>query len=124
VLRVVVLVILAVDGVISAVLGALFLLLYVGAVPLPVSPLISGLLNALLVWAGLQWTTSLRLAAVALWTFLFTLAAIAFYGGPGGDVILATGGPISDQLSPILLLVFGVLPSGIVLWRAARGGRR
>ena len=63
----------AVDGVISAICGAFFLLSYLGSVPFPVSALISGLLNAALVWAALQWTASLRLAALPLWTWLVTV---------------------------------------------------
>jgi hypothetical protein len=124
VLRGVVFGLLAVDGVISAVLGTLFLLTYIGAVPFPISALISGLVNALLVWAGLQWTSSARLAALSLWMWLFTLAAIAFFGGPGGDVLFgASPGPAFDQWSPIVLLALGALPPGIVLWRAARNQR-
>ena len=115
---------LAVDGVISAVLGTVFLLTYIGAVPFPISALISGLVNALLVWAGLQWTSSLRLAALSLWTWLFTLAAMALFGGPGGDVLFGVSpGPAFDQWSPIVLLLFGALPPGIVLWRAAQSQR-
>lgn len=121
VLRGIVLGLLAVDGVISAVLGTLFLLTYIGAVPFPISGLISGLVNALLVWAGLQWTSSPRLAALPLWTWLFTLAAMAFYGGPDNDVLFgASSGPAFDQWSPIVLLVLGASPPVIVLWRAAR----
>ena len=120
-MRGVVLGLLAVDGVVSAVLGTLFLLTYIGAVPFPISALISGLVNAALVWAGLQWTSSPRLAALSLWTWLFTVAAMAFYGGPGSDVLFGVSpGPAFDQWSPIVLLVLGALPPGIVLWRAAR----
>lgn len=123
-LRGVVFGLLAVDGVISAVLGTLFLLTYIGAVPFPISALVSGLANALLVWAGLQWTSSPRLAALSLWTWLLTLAAMALFGGPGGDVLFGVSpGPAFDQWSPIVLLVLGALPPGIVLWRAARDRR-
>jgi hypothetical protein len=122
--RAVVLVLLAVDGVISALLGALFLLLYIGPVPFPISAVISGLVNAALVWAGLQWTISPRLAAIALWTWLFTLAAMTFFGGPGGDVLFgAGGGPAFDQWSPFVLLALGVAPPAMVLRRAARAAR-
>lgn len=109
-----VLTLLSVDGVISAVLGAVFLQIRVGAVLLPVSALISGLANALFVWAGLQWTSSLRVAALPLWTFLFTLAAIGLTG-PGGDVMF--GGPGFEAWSAAVLLVLGTLPPGLVLWR-------
>jgi hypothetical protein len=123
-LRIVVLILLALDGVISAVLGALFLLIYIGPVPFPVSALLSGLVNALLVWAGLQWTSSPRAAAIALWTWLFTLAAMTFFSWPGGDVLFgAVGGPAFDQWSPFVLLVLGVAPPAVVLWRAARRAR-
>ena len=47
----VVLALLAVDGVLSALAGALLLPAYIGAVPVPVSALLSGLLNVALVWA-------------------------------------------------------------------------
>lgn len=118
VFRVVVLGLLAVDGVISAVLGAMFLLIYLGAVPFPISALISGLLNALLVWVGLQWTASPRLAALGLWTWLFTWAAMVFFGGAGGDALLGvSGGPAFDQWSPLVLLVLGVLPAAVLLRR-------
>jgi hypothetical protein len=112
---------LAADGVISAIAGALFLQVRLGSMPFPISALISGLLNALLVWVGLQWTSSVRPAALALWTWLFTVAAMTLTG-PGGDVVF--GGPGFDQWSVAVLLVLGVLPPGIVLWRAARAGRR
>jgi hypothetical protein len=119
-LRGVVFGLLAFDGVISAVLGTLFLLTYIGAVPCPFSALLSGLVNGLLVWAGLQWTSSPRLAALPLWTWLFTFAAMALFGGPGGDVLFGVSpGPAFDQWSPIVLLVLGALPPGIVLWRSA-----
>ena len=55
-LRTVVLTLLAIDGVLSAVAAAFFLPLRIGSVPFPISALISGLVNAALVWAALQWT--------------------------------------------------------------------
>jgi hypothetical protein len=114
VLGVVVLVLLAVDGVISAVLGAIFLQIRIGPVPFPVSALISGVVNALLVWAGLYWTSSPRLGAIALWTFLFTLAAMTF-GGPGGDLIFTDR--LLDLFRAAVLLIFGTVPPGVLLWR-------
>src|SRR6185312_3389972 len=122
--RGVVLGLLAVDGVISAVLGAFFLLIYVHGVPFPVSALASGLLNALLVWIGLKWTTSLRVAALPLWTWLFTIGVMLF-GGPGGDVIYGSAsGSAFDQWSPALLLFLGALPPVIVLRRASQARLR
>ena len=73
-IRIVVLTVLAVDGVISAVGGALLLPSYIGSIPFPVSALISGLLNAALVWAAGRWTSSARVAALPLWTWLLTFS--------------------------------------------------
>jgi hypothetical protein len=107
---------LALDGILSAVFAALLLPSRIGSYPFPISALISGALNAALVWAGLQRTSSMRLAAVALWTWLLTVALLAF--GPGGSTIF--GGPGFDAYSPLLLIILGVLPPAAVLWRRAR----
>jgi len=111
-IRIVILALLAVDGVLSAVAGALLLPAYIGSIPFPVSALISGLVNAALVWAAGQWTTSARLAALPLWTWLLTVLAMAA-GGPGGDIIFDERGVMA--YSPLLLLAVGALPPGWVL---------
>lgn len=112
-IRPVVLTLLAVDGVISAVVGALLLPLYLGPVPFPISALISGLVNAVLVWAAMYWTDSTRLAALPLFTWLFTVAALTL-GGPGGDVVF--GGPGVMAYSVLLFLVLGAGPPSWLLW--------
>ena len=109
-LRAVVLTSLALDGVISAVLGAFFLPLRLGPIPFPISALISGLLNAALVWVALQWATSPRLAAVPLWTWLATVAALTF-PGPGDDAVF------SAEWLVLLLIVVGALPPALLLYR-------
>ena len=114
-IRFVILALLAIDGILSAVAGALLLPAYIGSIPFPISALVSGLVNALLVWAAGRWTTSVRLAALPLWTWLLTVLAMCV-GGPGGDVIF--GGPGVMAYSPLLMLVAGVLPPAWVLWRA------
>ena len=111
--RAVVLTLLAVDGVISAVLAAFFLPLRLGSVPFPISALISGLLNTALVWAALQWTSSPRLAALPLWTWLATVAGFTFPG------------PATTQCSArmwalLLLIVLGALPPALLLYRRTR----
>jgi hypothetical protein len=113
-IRVVVLALLAVDGVLSALAGALLLPFYIGTIPFPISALICGLVNAALVWAAGRWTRSPRLAALPLWTWLFTVAVISI-GGPGGDVIL--GGQGLMAYGALLLIVLGVTPPVWVLWR-------
>ena len=110
----VVLALLAVDGVLSAVAGALLLPLYIGPVPFPVSALVSGLVNAALVAAAGYWTDSRRLAAVPLWTWLATVAAFTL-GGPGGDIVF--GGPGIMGFSVLLFLLLGALPAALVLRR-------
>jgi hypothetical protein len=110
----VVLALLAVDGVLSAILGALLLPTYLGAIPVPVSALVCGLINAALVWAAGYWTDSKRLAALPLWAWLATVAALAV-GGPGGDIIF--GGPGIMAFSVLILLAFGAVPPALLLRR-------
>ena len=112
-LRPVVLTLLALDGVISAVLAAVFLSLHIGPIPFPVSALISGLLNAALVWAAMQWTPSSRLAALPLWTWLGTVAVLTL-PGPGDDAVF------SAQWLLLLLIVLGALPPALLLYRRTR----
>jgi hypothetical protein len=111
---IVVLTVLAVDGAISAVGGALLLPSYIGSIPFPVSALISGLLNAALVWAAGRWTSSARVAALPLWTWLLTIL-LMYLPGPGGDVIFGGRGVMA--YSPLLLLAMGVVPPLVVLYR-------
>ncbi|BBZ77227.1 hypothetical protein MANY_25640 [Mycolicibacterium anyangense] len=118
-IRTVVLALLAVDGVISALVGALLLPIYLGSVPFPISALISGLLNAVLVWAATYWADSTRLAALPLITWLFTVAALTL-GGPGGDIVF--GGPGLMAYSVLLFLVLGAGPPAWLLWRRTSTG--
>ncbi|HPX35990.1 MAG TPA: hypothetical protein PLH92_11590 [Mycobacterium sp.] len=110
----VVLGLLALDGVLSAVAGALLLPLYLGRIPLPVSALICGLLNVALVWAAGHWTASKRLAALPLWTWLATVAVFTL-GGPGGDVVFGGSGVMA--YSAIIFLLLGALPTAYLLRR-------
>ena len=113
-IRFVVLALLAVDGILSALAGALLMPVYIGAVPFPVSALLSGLLNAALVWAAGRWTRSARVAALPLWTWLITVAAMTL-GLPNDDVIL--GGQGIMAYGALILIVLGVTPPAWVLWR-------
>jgi hypothetical protein len=111
-LRSVVLTLLAIDGVLSAVAAAFFLPVRIGSVPFPISPLISGLVNAGLVWAALQWTSGPRLAALPLWCWLLAVAGLAL-GGPGDDIVF--GGVGVMEYAPLLLIVLGALPPALLL---------
>ena len=116
-MRAVVLALLAVDGVLSALAGALLLPYYIGSIPIPISGLLSGLLNAALVWAAGKWTRSPRVAALPLWTWLLTVGAMSL-GGPGDDVILGGNG-LMAYAAPVLIML-GVAPPVWVLWRTSR----
>jgi hypothetical protein len=116
-LRIVVLTLLAVDGVLSAVAAALLLPAYIGSVPFPISALISGLANGALVWAAMHWTNSARVAALPLWTWLLTVAAMSL-GGPGDDRIFDGRGVMA--YGALLLITLGVVPPAWVLWRHRR----
>jgi hypothetical protein len=109
-LRAAVLILLGIDGVISALLASFFLPLYIGPVPFPLSALISGLLNAALLWVALQWTSSPRLAALPVWTWLATIAALSF-PGPGDDAVF------SAQWQLLVLIVVGAVPPLLLLYR-------
>jgi len=113
-LRIVVLALLVVDGIVSAVVGAFLLPFYVGSVPVPISALVSGLLNAALVWAALAWTESKRQAALPLIAWLVTVGVLTI-GGPGGDIVF--GGPGLMAYSVLIFLLFGATPPALVLRR-------
>ena len=110
----VVLGLLAVDGVLSAVAGALLLPLYLGPVPFPISAVLSGLVNAALVWAAGYWTDNSRLAGLPLWTWLATVAVLTL-GGPGGDIVFGGRGVLGYGV--LLLMVLGALPAVLLLRR-------
>jgi len=112
-MRLLVLTLLAIDGVISAVVGALLLPTYLGGVPFPVSALISGLVNTALVWVAMSWTDSKRLAALPLWTWLVTVAGLTL-GGPGGDMVFGGHGVMA--YSVLLFVALGGLPPWWLLW--------
>ena len=116
-MRPAVLALLALDGVLSAVAGAFFLSLRIGSVPFPISAVLSGLVNAALVWAALQWTSAPRVAGLPLWCWLLTIGGLSF-GGPGDSIVF--GGVGIMQYAPLLLIVLGALPAAALLWRATR----
>jgi hypothetical protein len=112
--RVTVLTLLAIDGVLCAILASFFLPIHIGTIPFPVSALLAGLVNAALVWAALHWTSSPRAAALPLLTWLLTVAVLSL-GGPGDDIVF--GGPGVMAYAALLLLALGTLPPAAVLWR-------
>ncbi|MGB2919040.1 MAG: hypothetical protein WBC15_02070 [Mycobacterium sp.] len=108
------LVLISADGVLSALMAVFFLPLWIGPVPLPISSLLSGVLNAALVWAALQWTPNAGLAVLPLCTWLLTVLVFTF-GGPGDDIVF--GGTGVMEFAPMLLIALGALPGAWVLVR-------
>lgn len=108
----VVLSVLALDGVLTALASAFLLPLRLGAIPFPITVVISGAVNAALVWVALQWTTSARVAALPMWAWLATILALSL-GGPGGDVVF--DGPGVMAYAVLLLIIGGLLPPAAVL---------
>nr|WP_081476474.1 hypothetical protein [Mycolicibacterium rhodesiae] len=113
--RVTVLTLLAIDGVLCAILASFFLPIHIGTIPFPVSALLAGLVNAALVWAALHWTSSPRAAALPLLTWLLTVAVLSLRERPGDDIVF--DGPGVMAYAALLLLALGTLPPAAVLWR-------
>lgn len=90
---------------------------YLGSVWFPVSAVVAGAVNLVLVWAARQWTDSTRLAALPLITWLITLAVLTL-GGPGGDMVM--GGAGIAGIGPIVLLAAGASPAAWLLMRRGR----
>jgi len=112
--RIVILVLLALDGILCAVAATLLLPSYLGSVWFPISAVVAGAVNVVLVWAARQWTDSTRLAALPLITWLLTVAVLTV-GGPGGDTMM--GGAGIAALGPVLLMACGALPAVWLLLR-------
>ncbi len=100
------------DGFLCGVLSVFFLPAYLGPVPFPVSALLAGIANVMLLYAARK--VAERPLAVASPLIAWCVAVlVCMFGGPGGDVLL-----LSDWRTA-LLLVAGIAPSGVLLftWR-------
>jgi hypothetical protein len=100
------------DGLLSLVLEVLYLPLYLGTTPFPITAAVAAVVNVVLVRAmGVVVT---RPAAMSLpllaWLLGFLICASA---GPGGDVLL------TDNWPTPLLLASGAVPAGFYLFRRA-----
>jgi hypothetical protein len=105
---------LLIDVPLTLVLEALFLPLYAGAVPLPISAGVAAIVNILLVLGveTVRPAPAWMSAPLALWVLLFLL----FTGpGPGGDVVL----PADWQT--LLMFLLGLFPAlSVLVWRHFR----
>jgi hypothetical protein len=75
------------------------------------------LVNAALVWAAGRWTSSSRIAALPLWTWLITVGVLST-GGPADAVIFGGRWPV--EYTALWLLLSGVAPPAWVLLRRSR----
>ncbi|WP_016697353.1 hypothetical protein [Actinoalloteichus spitiensis] len=116
---------LVLDAVVLALLALFFLPLRVGVVPVPVTAVLAGATNVLLVLAAGRISGRMRVAGAPLlaWVVVVIVFGVA---GPGGDVVLM------GDWRGLLLLALGALPPAMVLGtlsgryraatRTARGG--
>ncbi|TQF73847.1 hypothetical protein FK531_03975 [Rhodococcus spelaei] len=100
------------DGLLTAVLAVLFLPVRLGSVPFPVSALAAAVINVLLV-VGARTVTDRPVMTALPVVGWFVGFAICMFGGPGGDALL-----LADWRT-LLLLVCGVVPPGILLFKFA-----
>ncbi|MCQ4119933.1 hypothetical protein [Rhodococcus tibetensis] len=98
------------DGFLCAVLAVLFLPMYLGATPFPVSILVAGAVNVALVIAARSATGRVGSAALPLvgWTAGFLLCML---GGPGGDILLLA------SAWTLLLFLGGLISPAAYLWK-------
>lgn len=99
------------DGILTAVLAVLFLPVRLGTVPFPVSVLVAGVVNVLLV-LGARTVTD-RTSRMALPVIGWFVGIVLCMSGPGGDGLL-----LADWRT-LLLLVCGLVPAGLLLLKFA-----
>lgn len=120
VLRVAVLAVLVLDSVLLALGELLFLPLYLGSVPFPVTVLVAAVATPVLIsWAAAVSPRGLVASAPLLAWFIVVF--VVGFAGPGGDAVLR-----ADWHAP-LLLAAGALPGAYALGKvrfaaAARDG--
>lgn len=100
---------LLVDAVLLAVAELLFLPLYIGATPFPITAAVAAFTTPLLVAAAAKLSTRRVVAAAPLIVWFVTLVVFGV-GGPGGDIVLPGVG-----WRTLLLVGAGVVPSSIML---------
>jgi hypothetical protein len=112
---------LVVDAVVLALIELFYLPLRLGprfgGTMLPITALLAAVTTPLVVRAAGRLDPRLPVAGAPLAAWVLTVLVFGV-AGPGGDMLLP-----ADARS-LLLLVAGMLPSGVVLGRLAGGGRR
>ncbi|EME20498.1 hypothetical protein [Rhodococcus triatomae] len=98
------------DGFLTALLAVLFLPVHVGSVAMPVSALLAGVVNVLLVWCARSVGSGVGQASWPLVAW-FVGFLVCLVGGPGGDRLLPA------DWRTLLLLAVGLLPAIVVLFK-------
>ncbi|MGH3824400.1 MAG: hypothetical protein ACRDRA_16450 [Pseudonocardiaceae bacterium] len=105
------LVVLVLDAAALAVVELLYLPLWVGAVPFPITILLAAVSTPWLVRSAAKLGGPRMVAAVPLVVWVLVIGVLGV-GGPGGDVLLAA------NWRSALLVCGGVFPAALVLGRA------
>ncbi len=108
---------LIVDSVLLAIVEVMFLQLYVGPVPIPISALLAATSLPWLVWHAGKIGGTPSSAALPLVLWLVTVGLLGF-AGPGDDVLLPVTWPLVVQT--VLLLAGGLVPAAFTLARVRR----
>ena len=107
------LVLLVLDGIVVGVLSAAFAYARIGGQPIPVAAIAAGIANAILVWLAAGLTDGGRGRSAPLLAWLATILILSV-PGPGGDVVVSTGG--TEFLATLMLLVIGAGIPAALLW--------
>lgn len=97
------------DAVLLAVIELLFLPLYLGGVPFPITAAVAAVTTPLLVSEAARLSSRRGVAAAPFVVWLITLFVFGVFG-PGGDMVLS-----GNDWRSFLLLAAGSLPSVIML---------
>ncbi|MFD0360631.1 hypothetical protein ACFQZZ_04110 [Nocardia sp. GCM10030253] len=111
----VIITLLVLDGLITLAVEVLYLPTYLGTVAFPLSAVLAGVINVLLVMGVRSVTTRVGFAIlpIAAWTFGFLVCSVT---GPGGDIMLG-----SDWRTALLLFCGLVPPLGYLYFRLNSG---
>lgn len=108
-IKVSILVALIIDGFLNALLAVLFLPMYLGSIQMPVSGVLAGIVNVVLVRVAFTLSHSVSRSALPVAAFGVGLV-VAMIGGPGGDVLV-----VADWRT-LVLVAGGLLPPVVQLF--------
>ncbi len=106
--------VLALDGVLSALMAVFFLPLRIGAVPVPISATAQRCRQRRAGVGGAAVDVLAPARGLPIWTWLLTVVIFTF-GGPGDDIVF--GGVGLMEYAVVVLIALGALPAAWVLTR-------